>query len=108
MVACVPLVVDRDGSPRSVPEHLRVLTSSEVLAVEGQLTTRLIARAAHTPASPASPAQHMAGGIEAAEELDAAQRAVAAALAGTAQLTLVEGAAGAGKTTTLAAMMTLN
>ena len=103
LAACVPLLVDRDGSARSVPEHLRALTSSEVLAIESELTTRLIARAAHTPASPASPAQHMAGGIEAAQELDAAQQAVAAALAGTGPLTLVEGAAGAGKTTTLAA-----
>jgi len=103
LVACVPLVVDRDGSARSVPEHLRALTSPQVLAVEGELATRLIARAAHTPASPASGAQHMAGGTEAAEELDAAQQAVVAALAGTGPLTLVEGAAGAGKTTTLAA-----
>ena len=100
LVACVPLVVDRDGSALRVPEHLRALTSREVLAVEGELTTRLIARAAATPASPA---QHMAGGIEAAKELDAAQQAVVAALAGTGPLTLVEGAAGAGKTTTLAA-----
>src|SRR5665811_2553025 len=104
LVACVPLVVDRDGSARRVPEHLRALTSPQVLAVEGELTTRLIARAAHTPASPASPAHDMAGGIEAAEELDAAQQAVAAALAGTGPLTLVEGAAGAGKTTMLAAI----
>jgi thymidine kinase len=103
LVACVPLVVDRDGSARSVPEHLRALTSPQVLAVEGELTTRLIARAAHTAATPASPAQPVVGGIEAAEELDAAQQAVVAALAGTGALTLVEGAAGAGKTTTLAA-----
>jgi exodeoxyribonuclease V alpha subunit len=100
LVACVPLVVDRDGSTRSVPEHLRALTSPQVLAVEGELTTRLIARAAHAPASPA---HHMAGGIEAAGELDGAQQAVVAALAGTGPLTLVQGAAGAGKTTTLAA-----
>jgi len=103
LVACVPLLVDRDGSPRAVPEHLRALTSPEVLAVEGELTTRLAARAAHTPAGPASPAQHTAGGIGAAGELDAAQQAVVAALAGTSLLTLVEGAAGPGKTTTLAA-----
>jgi thymidine kinase len=103
LVACVPLVVEADGSARSVPEHLRALTSPQVLAVEGELTTRLIARAAHTPASPTSPAPHVAGGIEAAQELDAAQQAVVAALAGTGPLTLVEGAAGAGKTTTLAA-----
>ena len=103
LVACVPLVVDRDGSARVVPEHLRALTSQQVLAVEGELTTRLIARAAHTPAGPASAAPRMAGGIQAAQELDGAQQAVAAALAGTSLLTLVEGAAGAGKTTTLAA-----
>jgi len=107
LVACVPLVVDRDGSARSVPEHLRALTSPQVLAVEGELTTRLIARAAHTPAGPASPAQHMVGGIEGAQELDGAQQVVVAALAGTGALTLVEGAAGAGKTTTLAATRAL-
>jgi thymidine kinase len=103
LVACVPLVVDRDGSVRSVPEHLRALTSPQVLVVEGELTTRLVARAAHPPASPASPAQHVAGGIDVAGGLDAAQQAVVAALAGSGSLTLVEGAAGAGKTTTLAA-----
>src|SRR5665647_1387034 len=103
LLACVPLVVDRDGSALRVPEHLRALTSPQVLAVEGELTTRLVARAAHTPAGPASPAQHVVGGIEAAGELDAAQQVVVAALAGTGPLTLVEGAAGAGKTTTLAA-----
>jgi exodeoxyribonuclease V alpha subunit len=107
LAACVPLLVDRDGSALRVPEHVRALTSPQVLAVEGELTTRLIARAAHTPASPASPASpapHMAGGDEAAQELDAAQQAVAGALAGTSPLTLVEGAAGAGKTTTLTAV----
>jgi exodeoxyribonuclease V alpha subunit len=103
LVVCVPLVVDRDGTARAVPEHLRALTSTRVLAVEGEITTRLAARAAHTPAGPASPAQHVAGGIQAAGELDGAQQAVVAALAGTGPLTLVEGAAGAGKTTTLAA-----
>jgi len=103
LVACVPLLVDRDGSARRVPEHLRALTSSEVLAVEGELATRLVVRAAHTPAGPASAAQHMVGGIETGQELDGAQQVVVAALAGTGPLTLVEGAAGAGKTTTLAA-----
>jgi exodeoxyribonuclease V alpha subunit len=103
LVACVPLVVDRDGSARSVPEYLRALTSPEVLAVEGELTTRLIARAAHAPAGPSSPTHHMAGGIETGQELDGAQQVVVAVLAGTGLLTIVEGAAGAGKTTTLAA-----
>jgi len=56
----------------------------------------------HRPVPSVLP-HHVAGGIEAAGELDAAQQAVAAALAGTGPLTLVEGAAGAGKTTTLAA-----
>jgi len=45
----------------------------------------------------------MVGGIETGQELDGAQQVVVAALAGTGPLTLVEGAAGAGKTTTLAA-----
>ena len=103
LVACVPLVVDRDGSSRAVPEHLRALTSPRVLAVEGELVTRLAARAAHTPAGPASAAPHVAGGIRAVGQLDGAQQAVATALAGTGPLTVVEGAAGAGKTTTLAA-----
>jgi exodeoxyribonuclease V alpha subunit len=106
LVACVPLVVDRDGTARAVPEHLRALTSTRVLAVEGELVTRLAARAAKTPAGPASPdslAQHVVGGIHPAGELDGAQQAVVAALAGTGPLTVVEGAAGAGKTTTLAA-----
>jgi len=103
LVACVPLLVDRDGSALRVPEHLRALTSPQVLAVEGELTTRLVARAAHTPAGPASPAEHVAVGIQAVGQLDGAQQAVAAALAGTSPLILVEGAAGAGKTTTLAA-----
>jgi len=103
LAACVPLVVDRDGTARAVPEHLRALTSPQVLAVEGELVTRLASRAAHTPASPDRLAQHVAGGIRAAQELDAAQQTVVAALAGTGPLTLVEGAAGAGKTTTLAA-----
>ena len=107
LVACVPLVVDREGSARCVPGHLRALTSPQVLAVEGELETRLVARAAHTPTGPASPAQHVAGGIEAAGELDGAQQAVVAALAGTSPLTLVEGAAGAGKTTTLTATRVL-
>jgi exodeoxyribonuclease V alpha subunit len=103
LVACVPLLVEADGSVRAVPEHLRALTSPQVLAVEDELTTRLIACAAHTPAGPSTPAQHVVGGIQAAQGLDGAQQAVAAALAGTGPLTLVEGAAGAGKTTTLAA-----
>ena len=91
--ACVPLL-DRGD----VPEHVRVLTSREVLAVEADLVDRLAARADH----PARPGAGRAAMI-ARRDLDHAQRLVVAALAGTGSLVVVEGAAGAGKTTTLAA-----
>ncbi len=93
---CLPLL-DRDG----LPEHIRAWTSQPVLDVEADLTTRLAARAAPgvadtdlaLPVARAAPAGH----------LDAGQAAAVAALAGDRQLMVVEGAAGAGKTTTLAA-----
>ena len=92
---CVPLL-DRPG----LPEHLRTLTSSTVLAVEADLTTRLIDRAETTPyprgVMPALPP-------DVSDRLDVTQRQVAAVVAGDARLVIVEGAAGAGKTTTLAA-----
>ena len=79
-----------------VPEHVRSLTSPHVLRIEADIVARLAARA-DVPAAPAvlSP--------EAAEGLDDLQRTAVAALAGHAELVVVEGAAGAGKTTTLAA-----
>ena len=80
-----------------VPEHVRALTSPEVLAVESDIVTRLIARAEH----PGTPAQ--VGSVVARRQLDQGQRDVVAALLGTARLVVVEGAAGTGKTTTLAA-----
>jgi exodeoxyribonuclease V alpha subunit len=83
-----------------VPEHIRALTAPEVLAVEADLVTRLIHRA-----------EQPIGFAEAdhAETLtlDVAQRSAVAALAGNAQLLVVEGAAGAGKTTTLSATRAL-
>ena len=80
-----------------VPEHVRALTSTRVLDVEADLVTRLTARAenAGTP--------DRVGHVVARRKLDHAQREVVAALAGDHQLLVIEGAAGAGKTTTLAA-----
>jgi exodeoxyribonuclease V alpha subunit len=89
---CVPLL-DRDG----VPDHIRALTSRHVLDVEADLTARLAALAS-TPAKTPEPVAD--GGVA---FLDATQRDVVAAVASNHQLVVVEGAAGAGKTTTLAA-----
>ncbi|MCF6745205.1 TrwC relaxase, partial [Blastococcus sp. KM273128] len=93
---CLPLL-DRDG----VPEHIRAWTSQVVLDVEADLTARLAARAAPgvSDTGPASPVEPVA----AAGRLDAGQAAAVAALAGDRPLVVVEGAAGAGKTTTLSA-----
>ena len=90
--ACTPLL-DRDD----VAGHVRALTSEHVLAVEGDLVDRLATRAT-TAGEPA-----IVGAVLARSRLDPAQQRTVAALAGTGQLVVVEGAAGAGKTTTLAA-----
>jgi hypothetical protein len=86
---CVPLA---DGP--AAPEHIRSLTSRRVLEVEADLVARLATRGAHPVTAPA---------VGQLDGLDAGQRAAVAALASNAQLVVVEGAAGAGKTTTLAA-----
>jgi exodeoxyribonuclease V alpha subunit len=100
--ACVPLLTYRDGSPwRGVPEHVRALTSPAVLEVEADITSAMIARAAQSPVPAVLEAD-----LEPVAWLDVAQREVVAALAGTGSLLVVEGAAGAGKTTTLAAART--
>jgi len=80
-----------------VPEHVRSFTSREVLGVEADLVARLVARAEHDGAS------DRVGQVVSGRRLDAAQRDVVAALAGTHGLVVIEGAAGAGKTTALAA-----
>ncbi len=90
--ACVPLL-DRSD----MPEHVRSLTSAQVLAVETDIVTRLAARAG---------ASAQPGALAPNEGLDDAQHAAVAVLAGEARLMVVEGAAGAGKTTTLAATKT--
>ena len=94
---CVPLL-DRND----VPEHIRSLTSSWVLAVEEELTARLTARTIDTTGAMTS-ALASAARVLGDTGLDVAQRHVAGHLAGDAALLLVEGAAGAGKTSTLAA-----
>ncbi len=92
---CVPLL-DREG----VPEHVRSWTSRPVLDVEADLRTRFAARAGQPPLGAPRPAPLPAGVVRG---LDAGQAAAVAVLAGDRRLVVVEGAAGAGKTTTLAA-----
>ncbi len=92
VVHCVPLLARDD-----VPEHVRSLTSRKVLDVEADLIARLTARAEQPATS------LRVGDVVAGRHLDHAQREVVAALGGTATLLVIEGAAGAGKTTTLAA-----
>jgi exodeoxyribonuclease V alpha subunit len=86
---CTPLTTQD-----ATPEHVRALTSRRVLDVEADLVGRFASRGAGavTPVEPASSA-----------ELDDGQRLAVAALSGDAALVVIEGAAGAGKTTTLAA-----
>jgi exodeoxyribonuclease V alpha subunit len=100
--ACVSLLTHRDGSPwRGVPEHVRALTSPAVLEVEADITSAMIARAARPPVPAVLEAD-----LEPVAWLDVAQREVVSALAGNGALLVVQGAAGAGKTTTLAAAAT--
>jgi exodeoxyribonuclease V alpha subunit len=91
VAASVPLL-DRDD----VPEHVRALTSPQVLAVERELVARLAVEESPTIAPP----RHLAGHVEG---LDHEQRAAVALLAGFGPIAILEGAAGAGKTATLAA-----
>ncbi len=93
--ACEPLLERPD-----VPDHVRSLTSTGVLEVEADLIDRLAAR----QESPTIP-----GWVEAflarsafGPRLDHAQQRVVAVLAGDGRLLVIEGAAGAGKTATLA------
>jgi exodeoxyribonuclease V alpha subunit len=92
---CVPLL-DRAG----VPQHIRSWTSRPVLEVEADLVTRFGARAGQLAPDGRRPELSPVGP---AWGLDAGQAAVVGALVGGRPLVVVEGAAGAGKTTTLAA-----
>jgi ATP-dependent exoDNAse (exonuclease V) alpha subunit len=96
---CVPLL-ERDD----VPEHVRALTSADVLIVEADLTHRLISRAGDVE-EPAT--RTKIGPTVAGQSLDPDQQRAAAALASNSKLVVIEGAAGTGKTTTLAAARTL-
>jgi hypothetical protein len=102
---CVPLV-QRDA----LPEHIRSWTSRPVLDVEGELTARLAARAADAPDPGLAPPRDPTLRDEAVAgtgQLDPGQQAAVAALTGPRPLVVSEGAAGAGKTTTLAATRAL-
>jgi hypothetical protein len=92
---CLPLLA---GDAAPVPDHLRAWTSQPVLDVEADLIDRLAARSSivEDADEPAPPPVVCA-------RLDAGQAAAVAALTGDRPLVLVEGAAGAGKTSTLAA-----
>jgi exodeoxyribonuclease V alpha subunit len=89
VTACKPLLARSDA-----PEHVRTLTSERVLAVEADLNDRLAARAE-------APVEDAAR-VRVIDHLDPAQQQVVRALAGDAGLLVIEGAAGTGKTTTLA------
>ena len=86
---CVRLLTSPD-----VPEHVRSLTSQHVLNVESDLIGRITRRAEQ----PAKRARLKGRGMV---RVDPGQAAVVGALAGDGQLVVVEGAAGAGKTTAL-------
>jgi exodeoxyribonuclease V alpha subunit len=77
-----------------VPGQVRCLSSPQVLEVEADIVSRLAQRAAQ-------PARRMRIGGRGLVRIDPTQAAVVGALAGDGSLVVVEGAAGAGKTTAL-------
>jgi hypothetical protein len=90
---CTPLVMRPD-----VPEHVRSLTSPAVLAVETEILERLLQHS-----HPVELARLRRATLA---RLSAEQARVVAALTGKGPLIVIEGAAGAGKTTTLATART--
>jgi conjugative relaxase-like TrwC/TraI family protein len=89
-----------------VPEHVRSLTSTRVLAVEQDLVAQITGRA-EGQAFPAY-VRELRGRADILRGLDGDQRAAVAHLTGTSLITIVEGAAGAGKTAMLAAARTVS
>lgn len=91
-----------------VPHHVRALTSPHVLSVEDQLVDRLtgLARSSIAGAGAARVTTEAGGHPprRTSVGLDAGQEHAVHVLAGASRLVVVEGAAGAGKTTTLAAL----
>ncbi|MGN6250855.1 MAG: MobF family relaxase [Marmoricola sp.] len=77
-----------------VPEHVRSLSSPYVLDVEADLIARMSRRAQR-------PARRARVGARGIDRVDPTQAAVVGVLAGDGRLVVVEGAAGAGKTTAL-------
>ncbi|WP_344047081.1 MobF family relaxase [Nocardioides panacihumi] len=83
-----------------VPEHVRALTSTRVLEVETEIIKRLARRAER-------PARSLRFGPGVLNGLDPIQARVVGALGGDGGLLVIEGAAGAGKTTTFRATRAL-
>jgi exodeoxyribonuclease V alpha subunit len=77
-----------------VPEHVRSLSSPQVLEVEADIIARLAGRAT-------KPARKVRIGGRGLVRIDPTQAAVVGVLAGGGPMVVVEGAAGAGKTTAL-------
>lgn len=92
---CAPLLLRPD-----VPEHVRAYTSPQVLKVETEIIQRMARRADR-------PAQRVRVGGRGLTRIDPTQAEVVGALCGDGQLLVVEGAAGAGKTTALRSAQTL-
>jgi exodeoxyribonuclease V alpha subunit len=86
---CVRLLASPD-----VPEHVRSLTSLQVVEVEADLVHRLARRGG-------KPGRRVRLHGRGLRRVDPSQAAVVVALAGDGQLVVAEGAAGAGKTTAL-------
>lgn len=86
---CVTLLARTD-----VPEHVRSLSSPQVLGIEADVIARIVRRAAQ-------PARRARMGGRGLVRIDPTQAAVVGTLAGDGQLVVVEGAAGAGKTRAL-------
>ncbi|GAC1524699.1 MAG: hypothetical protein NVS3B1_12800 [Marmoricola sp.] len=96
---CVPLLPGRVD----VPEHVRSLTSKRVLAVERELVARLEKRA-----EPKFDYWVQLPHPQIASQLDGDELPVVAALVGCADMVIVEGPAGSGKTRTLRATAASN
>ena len=92
---CVKLLNRSD-----VPEHVRSLSSPQVVEVEANVIARVARRAA-------LPARKVRMGGRGLVQIDPTQAAVVGVLAGHGQMVVVEGAAGAGKTTALRSAQTL-
>lgn len=90
---------DRLLAAPDVPEHVRSLTSRQVVKVETDLVDRLARRATQ-------PARRLRLRGRGLTRVDPTKATVVGALAGDGQLLVVEGAAGAGKTTALKSTQT--